>query len=434
MLTLQRYLNDNLRKDKISAWQIKSLRRSSHELYTIRDKTESYRCNETIDYSGVVQKNIEGDESKIGESKFEFQALPGEWPSLIDEAIERTNFVQNPRYEFSAPWNLIPSEDLIFDEEVAEKQGEKILEIEAELRNIASSGLRGCHLVSSEIHLKKNKVSIRNHRGLNIAAPSTKILWDYVLLNPDKTSEVNGFMTRRRLRDLPFKAILEQEAERLIDLEKAQLPPTGNFPVIFGEDALDTLFDFFTSHASANALYFDYSAFEEGKPVLENIAPDATPLTITSDPTLPGGGHSGYFDALGFPLEKVRLIENHVFKNFAIDGKMAYLLNRKRTSALSNVVVEPGREPLEHLREDGVLELLKFSTFSPNGITGAFSGEIRLGYLYKSGEKIPIKGGSVSGMTKEVFQSAIFSKETTQRESYFGPAGVFIKSAVLAGD
>ena len=37
--------------------------------------------------------------------------------------------------------------------------------------------------------------------------------------------------------------------------------------------------------------------------------------------------------------------------------------------------------------------LSKFSTFQPNTISGAFSGEIRLGYLHKNGKKIPSKSG-----------------------------------------
>ena len=53
---------------------------------------------------------------------------------------------------------------------------------------------------------------------------------------------------------------------------------------------------------------------------------------------------------------------------------------------------------------------LRFSTFEPNPITGAFSGEIRTGYFLKKGQKIPIKGGSVSGTMQEAFKKAFFSR------------------------
>jgi predicted Zn-dependent protease len=80
------------------------------------------------------------------------------------------------------------------------------------------------------------------------------------------------------------------------------------------------------------------------------------------------------------------------------------------------------------------LNSVSFRRFNPNTISGAFSGEIRLGYLHKNGKKIPIKGGSVSGSTQAAFARALKSCETAQRAAYFGPKGVFFERLTIAGD
>ena len=136
---------------------------------------------------------------------------------------------------------------------------------------------------------------------------------------------------------------------------------------------------------------------------------------------------SGFFEPLGYPLAPLSLIEDGHLKNFTIAGKFSYLLDKPRTSALSNVIVQAGVTSYDDFMEDGVFELLRFSTFHPNSITGAFSGEIRLGYWHKKRKKIPIKGGSVSGVSQKDFLRVRFSRESLQREGYYGPKGVFFE-------
>lgn len=99
-----------------------------------------------------------------------------------------------------------------------------------------------------------------------------------------------------------------------------------------------------------------------------------------------------------------------------------------------NIEVACGNTAYADFLSDGVLELTKFSTFQPNTISGAFSGEIRLGYLHRNGKRIPVKGGSVSGTTGLAFATAYKSAEATQRAAYRGPRGVFFENLTVAGE
>jgi PmbA protein len=79
------------------------------------------------------------------------------------------------------------------------------------------------------------------------------------------------------------------------------------------------------------------------------------------------------------------------------------------------------------------VHLLRFSTFEPSPVTGAFSGEIRTGYLIKDGVAMPIKGGSLSGTMRDALKNIYFSRETVQRSAYLGPMGVRVNNLHIAG-
>ncbi|HRP69075.1 MAG TPA: metallopeptidase TldD-related protein, partial [Turneriella sp.] len=179
-----------------------------------------------------------------------------------------------------------------------------------------------------------------------------------------------------------------------------------------------------------HALFNRYSLFEKGDAVVRDAKES---LTIFSTPAIEGGMRSYAFDDLGFPIQEVCLIRDAHVENFLIDGRYADLLKMPATSALANVRVAHGSTPYADFLSDGVLELSKFSTFQPNTVSGAFSGEIRLGYWHKNGRKIPIKGGSVSGSTQSAFARAYKSREEVKRASYLGPKGVFFENLTVAG-
>jgi PmbA protein len=282
-----------------------------------------------------------------------------------------------------------------------------------------------------ELYLEKFALQIQNSQGLNVKSESTRVVCDYVLTSADNNHEIMGIKKRRFLSDLRMEEQLEEDAATLAELEVAKLPPTGQHPVVMSGDALDSLFDFFIAQVDGHALFNQYSIFKQGDPVVRNAL---EPLTISSDNSLPGAMRSYSFDELGFETRKLCIIENSVVKSFMIDGRYADLLNLPQTSALMNVRVECGHTPYDDFLSDGVIELIKFSTFQPNTISGSFSGEIRLGYLHKNGKKIPIKGGSVSGSTQAAFSVALKSREVVQRSAYHGPRGVFFQKLTIAGE
>lgn len=413
----------------LRGWQLSNLRKRSTEVYWVGPEPETVRCNAVDNYTLLIQTPV--DDALMGESTTRFQGKPDSLQNLVAQTTGRARLVKNPAYNFAMPENAAPASAPIDDSAVRGASLDDIIGYAAQIQKFRERELKKFPLNSLELFFEEFRYGISNHRGLNVAADSTRVVCDYVLTSPDNRHEIMGIKRRRFLKDLDIEQQLAEDAAVLSDLQVARLPPTGELPVVLAGEALDSLFDFFVAQLDGHALFNRYSIFEKGDAVLRD---EKEPLTISSNAVLPGGMRSYGFDDLGFATGNVTLIENSRVKNFLIDGRYADLLGLPRTSALMNIEVACGTVPFADFFSDGVLELSKFSTFQPNTISGAFSGEIRLGYLHKNGKKIPIKGGSVSGSTQTAFARALRSREQVQRGSYFGPKGVFFERLTVAGE
>jgi len=412
----------------LRGWQVSSLKKQSTELYFVGRELETVRCNSVADYTLRIQ--TPADMGFMGESTSRFQGRPDSLSQLIESTRERAMLVKNPAFNFSQPYSpkAIPP---IFDETMTSMTLDSMIAWANDVQNYREKNLPRCNLNSLEIFFENFDYRIENMSGLEVGATSTRVVCDYVLTSPDNNHEIMGIKKRRFLADLNMNGQLDLDARILYDLEDAVLPPTGNFPVLLSGEALDSLFDFFVAQLDGHALFNRYSLFKGGDAIVRD-AKEA--LTLKSVNDLSGGMQSYAFDDLGFETKNVTLVENSRVKNFLIDGRHADLLKMPQTSALMNIEVEPGRAAYDDFITDGVLELSKFSTFQPNTISGAFSGEIRLGYLHKNGRRIPVKGGSVSGMTQTAFAAAFKSRETEKRSAYLGPKGIFFESLTIAGE
>jgi predicted Zn-dependent protease len=413
----------------LRGWQVSRLAKRSVEVYSVLGEVETLRCNTVKDYALRVQTPV--DDALMGESTTRFQGKPHSLADLVSDTARRARLVQNPAYAFSGPHQGGGATHAVFDGQIADTQIEAAVAYAESVHAYHKRHLSSFPLNSLELFFETFDYRIQNHKGLDVGSASTRVVCDYVVTSPDNRHEIMGIKKRRYLNQLQLEEQLEDDARVLSDLQTAVLPPTGDFAVVLAGDALDSLFDFFVAQLDGHALFNRYSIFQQGDAVVRDAR---EPLMIRSNPALVGGMRSYAFDELGFETSAVTLIENSHVQNFLIDGRYADLLKAKQTSALMNIEVAPGATPYADFLTDGVLELSKFSTFQPNTISGAFSGEIRLGYLHKNGKKIPIKGGSVSGSTQAAFARALKSCETAQRAAYFGPKGVFFERLTIAGD
>jgi PmbA protein len=288
---------------------------------------------------------------------------------------------------------------------------------------------------SAEIFIEDKEVFLMNSNGLEREAAFSEILVDFILLAESGQcldGESQGTRRARFYKDLRLADMVRQYAQFAREAQDASLPQSGSYPVIFSDEALDTLFSFFVHQASGPACFQNWSQMIINKPIIDDLRGEA--LNLTSNPSLTGGTASRAFDNNGLPLRRVEFIQNNFFRRRLNNKRYADYLKEEATGELANLEVGRGLHSLESFLAEGpCFHLLRFSTFEPNPITGAFSGEIRSGYFHQHGKKTAIKGGSVSGSMQKAFQRAYFSNRIVQRESYLGPEAVRVEHLDVTG-
>jgi len=400
----------------------KQLRRK--ELYIARGVPEALRNV----FKNEVSLRLHKKKASFSESHLQLHPPFTALPRLLSRASALASWASSPEYLFPAAGTLIPHSDSWHDAKV----NEDLPAVLNETMSRSAQKLRNSSLASWEIITETTQNSVHNQSGFSATWQESRLHIDYILLSKNGTPEIGEYRTFRHVDDVDLEEILQREAQYLSDMGNAKLPKTGTYPVLFSEEGRGALFDHYMLHLSGQALFHGFSAYRRGKSIYMDVKGES--FSLASNPFVPGGEESGPVDSYGFPLARTELIENGVVKDFLIDGRYAHILSLPRTSAGSNVEVTAGQESLSSLRSPGVLELVRFSAFSPNDFTGAFSAEIRLGYLHTKNGKIPVRGGSVSGNVRDAFSAARFSREQERTGRYSGPAGILFDTLTIAGE
>ncbi len=414
-----------------TAWEIRRLRKKSYQRYFIFTDQEALRAVESENFLVTLYKQHQrGEQTVLGE----LTVAVGEGDDIrerIEGAWEMAGLVANPVF-------TLPGKGLLYGTVNASdvEMKEHPLFYLDKIRDDAIKTTRtGVKVSSAEVFLEFKEEEIWNSNGLEQEREESEILVETVLL----AEQGEGFggeswcwKQGRFYADLNLRAELDKYARFARESQEASLPVSGAFPVVFSEEALDTLFNYFVMQSSGGARFQGWSRMEIGAPVIGELRGEA--LTLTSNPTLPGLMKTRAFDSQGLPVQPVAVIRENVFRQRTNNKRYADYLGEPATGDFANVEVAPGLKSTAELLGGGpCYHLLRFSTFEPNPVTGAFSGEIRTGYFLKDGKVRPVKGGSVSGVISEAFREAYFSREVTRRAAYSGAEAVRLEGLEIAG-
>lgn len=412
-------------QNDVAEWQITRDKEFSTQLYVTDYQTESDRTVEQESYSVSVLTKRD-DPNFLGESSVLLQ--PGDSvEEKLTDCLKRAGYVKNKAYTLpEAPSHV---EETLFPERCHDTK-ETVQQIAQDYEEIKN--IEGVKLSYYEIFVTDHETSIENSKGLKTKESLRDIFTEFVLLSDDGKHEAYNSKQAGNYEKLNIGREIFLSADAVRNAETAKLPQNGRVNVLFTEEALDTLFNYFVDQATASSLYAGWSVFKENEEIISK--PKGDLLTLESDPTIDGLVASSQYDRNGLKREKLCLIKKNIFKNRTAIQKYACYTGVKATGVAGNIIVATGSMSLEELYQEGtVLEVQQFSTFEPNEVTGAFSGEIRFGKLRDKEEISWIKGGSVSGSIAEAFQNVRFSQESTERSAYRGPAGVLIYDLSVAG-
>jgi PmbA protein len=156
-------------------------------------------------------------------------------------------------------------------------------------------------------------------------------------------------------------------------------------------------------------------------------------LTIWANRALPYGVASDRFDAEGLPAQRVELIRENKLATFSANQRYAEYLKIPPTGAFGNIELPAGKTPASDLLAEPHVEIIQFSWFNPDTVTGDFATEIRFGYIVENGMRKPFKGGQLVGNYMDALANVCWSSETGFFGTYLGPHTARFNDLKIAG-
>ena len=139
------------------------------------------------------------------------------------------------------------------------------------------------------------------------------------------------------------------------------------------------------------------------------------------------------YDEEGAPIRDLALIDQGKAVSYWGTRQFSQYMKLENSFDVYNFAVSGGTESAADLRAGDFLEVVEFSDFQVDEITGDIAGEIRLAYLHRDGKVTPVSGGSVSGSMAELAKAMRFSKESRQYNCHLIPAVTRLQGVTVTG-
>jgi predicted Zn-dependent protease len=271
-----------------------------------------------------------------------------------------------------------------------EKMAQQLLALIGKERGVISNHI--------ELHLTLHKHTILNSAGVSVSEKSSDLFVEAILMAKQGKAE-NEFhqaLNYAFLEDFNAKEFISGTATQARDvLNATKFTKIQEQGIILSGVALR---DFWAPDLTLNSIAMHSSAMAKYRKLSRQNPKErvtATPVTIISNPLLDGNPASRKCDDEGVASKRTVLVEKGKWKSLHGNQRYTQYLGVPATGHLGAIEVVGATEP--GLIEDGTLEIVGFSSFVPNALSGDFSAEIRLGYLYKNGKRIPIRGAMFTG-------------------------------------
>ena len=428
------------KRNDLAGWTVRHVRTRGAQVYAVPRGIESQRVVDGERYLIDVLQNTSTADGTAAMGSGNASLLPGDDIShAIDQATLVAGLVANPVH--GLPGRSIFPDVPLCDPDLQKESSGAMRDVMERMR-AAVSMHPDVRLSAAECFGELRDTHLINSRGIDAEQESTQIDIEMVLHSHkgDRESETFDELTRRRVVDLELETAIEDRVQCTLDSLEAKTPASWHGPVILRNDAL-TIFmagdnlnsSVIQTLASAASKYAGFSPWEVGKSVFRGeILGD--PLTVWANRCLPFGSASDHFDAEGLPAQRIELIRENKLVAFAASQRYADYLQIPATGTFGNTELPAGKTPASELLTEPYIEIVQFSWFNPDPITGDFATEIRFGYLVQNGVRTPFRGGQLVGNYMDALANVRWSAETGVFGSYLGPHTARFNELKIAGD
>ena len=415
----------NILKDRkdVDGWLINHTVTDSHEFFFIKDKMDMNRTKQVAKNRLTVYKDFE-DTGKVYKGSATTTLPPtaseAEVKAALDDLVLGASFVKNEYY------TLVEKRDKDAAPVPCNAAGKDPMALAPKIiKALYSQDIHEDGRINSvELFLQKTEHRLLNSLGVDQAFTTyygeIELIVDWMpkggeaveIFNVIRFSDVDEDRLKSFAKDALETARLRAMARPMRGI--------GEVPILLTRTSVPEFFGYFVQKANVEMVYQQYSTVKVGEKLQgESITGDQVSLHLR--PMIPGSAASRSIDTDGIYLKDYTLYKDGVLQQFHGSNRFSQYLGVPATGHIENIEVEGGAFPMSDLKKETHLELIAFSDFQMNEITGDFGGEIRLGKYFDGEKTAYVTGGSISGNFKTVAASMQLSSETQQQDNTICP-------------
>lgn len=416
-----------LRTSAVTAWEVSDVTTDGWEFYFIRHALDQNRAKlvEHIRVK-VYQRSEDGASMGFAACEIPPTATESEAKELIDSLRYRASLVKNRPYTLQGSRAAEPAEEQTIDVAAISRA---FLETMRDLPETPGEDINSYEIFVSEKHRR-----FINSEGIDVEESYPDSMIEVVVNARDEKREIELY--RSFSSGTCDAAALKRDLLRAMQTGRDRLralptPPLGRADVLFTTADACEIYSCFAQRLDAELIYRGISTWKAGESICRAFAGDAP--TLCAVRTLANSSANRRYDAEGAPIRDVVMMENGVVRRNLGSRMFSSYLGLEDSFIPTNFTVSGGSRSEKELRSGPYLEVVEFSDFQVDAVTGDLFGEIRLAYLHEGEKTIPVTGGSVSGNLLHLSENMLLSRETVQYDNWSIPSATLIRGVTVTG-
>ena len=419
---------DILQNCAADGWEITDVRTRGWEFYYIGHRLDQHRAKNVEHITiKVYKKSADGQFLGSASAEVPPTASPDEIMKTVDDLVYQASLVRNKAYKLcpARQYDRIVSQAVSLEDDA-----------EAFIRAMNSISETGTEdLNSYEIFVCRNTRRLITSEGIDITEEYPSSVLDIVVNARKDDREIELY----RLYDLGTcdAGLVKSDVEALLHygrdrLEAGPTPGLGTSAVVLSTDAALSVYEFFLDNINAAYVVRGMSSLEKGKAVAEYTGGDK--LTLRAVREMPGSPCNFACDAEGSPVRDEILIDRGTVRGYTGSRMFSQYLGLDDSFMITNWSVSGGTADEKSIREGEFLEIVEFSDFQVDSMTGDIFGEIRLAYYHDgSGNVRPVSGGSVSGSMHDNLGSMRMTSDVRRYANAEIPLATRLEKVTITG-
>ena len=413
-----------LKSSGADAWEVADINEWGWEFYFIRHRLDQHRTKAVDSFSVKVYKKLE-DGRFLGSASAQIapDASDEEMRRTVEDLCRDASYVKNPFYTLNKPAAAEPAPE----------------PAPMDMKAVCGDFLRAMRSVpetetedlnSYEIFVSEIRRRFLNSEGVDVTSVYPSSMVEAVVNARKDGHEIELYRMLKSGTCDPEQLTKELSEALTYGRDKLAASPTPALEktdVIFSTDPAREIYGYFVSRLNTAMVYRGMSDWKTG----DAVAPEN--MTVRAVRTLPNSSWNMPYDEEGAPIRDLTLIEGGKAVSYWGTRQFSQYMKLENAFDVYNYAVSGGTESADDLRGGDFLEVVEFSDFQVDEITGDIAGEIRLAYLHQDGKVIPVSGGSVSGSMTELAKTMRFSKESRQYNCHLIPAVTRLHGVTVTG-